>query len=206
MVRLRDLILTMAAMSLAMAGQASPAAVRSPSATVDAGSQRSTMAFLAALQQQIGGLRSAVGALNPDGWRTTADERASLVQAQASLKRNLDEAVPSLLTAYRAAPQNYGAAFRLYRDLDSISQVCLSATDAASRYAPTGEAQPLEDAAAAFNQALEQLGDIIEKGAAAQYANSLKSEPAPKPHSNPPAPPRNLVIQNANGKSGGGGE
>lgn len=157
---------------------------------------------LAPVQTEVANLIAAVKSLAPDGWKAPSEQKSSYDAAQASLERNLREAVPPLLAASQAAPADYGLAFRLYRDLDTVEAVVLSLNDAAAHDAPPSEAQTLDEACGGFNDALQLLGNAIETGASAQYARlrALQRQPAPKPAGGTP-PPQTLVIKNANGTS-----
>lgn len=147
--------------------------------------------IVASLQQ----LQAGVQALQPGEWKTSRADRADLAEAQQSLQRNLQTAVPALMEEWRRAPQNLSPAFRLYRDLDALYQVSLRLSAAAGQYADGAQGQAMQASVDGLHERLQQLGDYIQSTAGLQYRQIQQVRSAPAPV----AAPRTLIIDDANG-------
>ncbi len=151
------------------------------------------------MQTALVSLRTAVDGLDPSQLHLNHSQRQALRDSQASLDRNLSEAAPGLLAAYRAAPGDVGAAFRLYRDLDAVLGVAQRSAEAMSpRDADNGQAA-LQSSADQLRAHLDQLGDWIEAQGSANYARLQAARTPPVAAQPAPAPPQTLVIHDANG-------
>jgi len=176
-------------LALGCLGQPAQSAASQP-ATPNEAANATTVSV--GLQHALDGLQSAVGTLDTTNMKLPQSEKQAVADSQASIARNLQEAVPGLISAYAAQPNNVGAAFRLYRDVDAVLTVSERTHDAL----PAGQATDLASANQALRDQLDQLGDWIESRATAQYAQ-LEAKPAQaKPQA--AGPPSTLVIGNAN--------
>jgi len=163
------------------------------------------------IQQALTPLQAAVQAVDPDTLHIGGEQKQVLAQSQASLERNLNEAVPGLLAAFRKTPENTGAAFRLYRDLDAVLSVAQHSVEAipASNSDNDGgngtdPSAALASATSGLRDSLGKLGDWIEARGAANYASlermRAQAAAAARPTAAPP-PPKTLIINNANAPS-----
>ena len=153
------------------------------------------------MQTALASLRTAVDGLDPGELHLNQDQKQAMRDSQASLDRNLTQAAPGLLAAYRAAPDDVGAAFRLYRDLDAVLGVAQRSAEAMSvRDADNGQAA-LQASADQLRARLDQLGDWIETQGSANYASvqGLRVRAAAAAAKPVAAAPKTLVIHDANG-------
>ncbi len=147
------------------------------------------------LQQAVTALGAAMGNLDPSVFHLQRGEADAIAASQASLTRNLAAAVPGLMAGFRAAPEDLGAAFRLYRDLEAVLAVAQRTADALP--ADRAEADPLRVSNGELQAGLSQLGDWIEARGSADYARARAAAVAPRPAAAPP-PPKTLIINDAN--------
>jgi hypothetical protein len=150
-----------------------------------------------AVQAAVTNLQTAVAALDPTTLHGNSEQKQALAAGQASLQRNLQNAVPGLLSAWQAAPQDASVGFRLYRDLEAVLTVAQRESDAGATALAPGADQ--------LRTAMDQLGDWVETQSAAQFSELARARqqlaaPAAKPEPVRPAPP--LVISDANGTAG----
>jgi hypothetical protein len=142
----------------------------------------------------VQGLQTSVQGLTPETWKASKAEKQDLTAAQASLQRNLSEAVPGLLQTWNRAPQNLAEAFRLYRDLDVVYQVTSRLEASAGQSAPPDQARAISASTGQLRQSLQQLGDYIQATAALQYTQMQQARVAARPA---PAP-KSIIINDAN--------
>ncbi|HXE30669.1 MAG TPA: hypothetical protein VN515_02580 [Terriglobales bacterium] len=183
------LALTIALGAQNTAGAANPAAAAS----------QPGQALADSVEQALNGLQTSLAAVDPDSLHASKSDKQAVAEGQASIQRNLKEAVPELLEAFRATPDDAGVAFRLYRDLDAV----LGSAEAVA--AQGGSDTNLDSSTAAVRSRLNQLGDWIESRGSSNYASlqSLKSTAAAAASQPKPAPqaPSTLVINDANGSA-----
>lgn len=153
------------------------------------------------LGESLQSLQTAIGALDPSQLHVPTGEKQALTDGQASLMRNLTQAMPGLLQAFRAAPENLGAAFRLYQDADAVLAVAQrSAAVLPAKDDDDDGGVALRSATDELRQSLDQLGSWIEVHGSADYAahHPSASTHLAVPRPSPAPPPATLVIQDAN--------
>ncbi|MGH9480791.1 MAG: hypothetical protein ACRD1L_01760, partial [Terriglobales bacterium] len=183
------------------------AQTRVPEAAAESAQQGTAVA--AQLQVALDALHNAFSGLDTDSLHLSDKQKQAMYDSQTSIQRNLSDALPALLTAYRAAPDNLGAAFRLYRDVDAVLMVAQqSAATLGSR--DSDDRDTLASSSSDLEAALKRLGNWIESegnaaytarkphaaaGAGRKPAASATPPPLQSPSSTPPA---TLVIKDAN--------
>lgn len=171
-------------------GQSAPAAAKVPSG----------QALGAQLGESLQHLQSAMAAVDPQHLHLHDEGKQVIADSQASVARNLDDAMPSLLSAFSQAPEDLGAAFRLYRDGEAVLGVAQRSSEAIpARDADAGGAA-LAASTEEVRAGLKQLADWIETQGQSQYAALQRAQAAQAAQpAAPPPPPATLVIQDANG-------
>ncbi len=179
---------------LPISGQQAPSAAPVPAG---AAATRADVALGENLRASLAALGEAMALLNPGGLHIPDSAQQALGDSQASIRRNLRDAMPGLIAGFEAEPDNVAAAFRLYRDVSAVVTVAqrsaemLPAKDA-------GAAQPVESTADAVSRDLGRLGDFIEARGQADYSRLRQAAARPAAPAAAPAP-RTLIIGDANG-------
>ncbi|HWR35919.1 MAG TPA: hypothetical protein VN622_08645 [Clostridia bacterium] len=104
-----------------------------------------------------------ISKLRIEKWK--ADSRVKQ-QAQAnaeSLQRNLSAALPELVGKVRNAPQDLGANFRLYRNLNVLYDVFVSFTESAGAFGPKDQYEALAQQVGTVDALRRQLGDRFDQ-------------------------------------------
>lgn len=144
-------------------------------------------------------LQGALAQVTPEQWRAKDSARVQFRTDRASIERNVVEALPGLALKLENAPEDLGAAFRLYRDGEAVYAVALRAADLASRYGDKARADAIAAALQQTDASLDALADFIQvtgSEQAAELARFRTAHPDAPPAS---APPKTLVINDANG-------
>ena len=149
----------------------------------------------ARLRSSLAALGEAMAELDPDQLHVPDAEKRALADSQTSIRRNLRDAVPGLLAGFAAAPDNVGAAFLLYRDVNAVLTVAQRSAEMLPRR-DADAAQPVESTADALSRDLDQLGNMIEARGEADYARRRPLGARPP---GPALAPKTLVIGDANG-------
>jgi hypothetical protein len=110
-------------------------------------------ALLAKVEQEAEGLNMDVGRLHVERWKTDGRAKQQANENVASIQRNVTAALPGLVTAVRSAPDSLAANFKLYRNLNALSDVVASVGESAGAFGKREE----YDAIAAHTAALDDL-------------------------------------------------
>jgi hypothetical protein len=112
-----------------------------------------------------------LGHLRIDKWKTDGQSKQQAQANADSVQRNLTAALPGLIDAVRAAPQDLNAEFKLYRNLNALYDVFASLTEAAGAFGPKGDYAGLAQQLLTFDSVRRNLGDTLE-----QLTSSTQSE------------------------------
>jgi HPt (histidine-containing phosphotransfer) domain-containing protein len=112
-----------------------------------------------------------LGRLRIDKWKADADSKQQAQANADSVRRNLTSALPGLIAAVRSAPQDLGAEFKLYRNLNALYDVFASLTEVTGAFGPKNDYQALAQQLEAIDSVRRNLGDALE-----QLTSSTQSE------------------------------
>jgi hypothetical protein len=112
-----------------------------------------------------------------------------------SVKRNLQSALPELITQLRNSPEDLSATFKLYRNLDALYDVMGSIAESAGAFGSKDEFQALSNDVSAIERNRRSLGERLENLSASketelsQLRNQIKAL-----QTAPPPPPKKIVV------------
>jgi hypothetical protein len=112
-----------------------------------------------------------LGHLRIDKWKADGESKRQAQANADSVQRNLTSALPGLIAAVRSAPQDLGAEFKLYRNLNALYDVFASLTEATGAFGPKNDYQALAQQLEAIDSVRRNLGDALE-----QLTSSTQSE------------------------------
>src|ERR1019366_7953026 len=112
-----------------------------------------------------------LGHLRNDKWKADGQSKQQAQANADSVQRNLTSALPVLIAAVRAGPQDLGAEFKLYRNLNALYDVFASLTEATGAFGPKNDYQALAQQLEAIDSVRRNLGDALE-----QLTSSTQSE------------------------------
>jgi chromosome segregation ATPase len=192
------LYLTCMAAALAQSG---PAPVASPSN----GGQGQPVSY--ASVTQLNGLLSQIeaaskdtqtdlGKLRIERWKTDGSYKKQALGNVDSIQRNLQGALPEMITQLRNAPEDLPPTFKLYRNLDALYDVLRNVTEDAAAYGSKDDMQSLSNDLSAFEGTRKQLAERIEnlssskEGELTRLRGQLKTLQAQVEA----APPKKIVV------------
>jgi hypothetical protein len=115
------------------------------------------------------------------GDRAVKDDAAGKTE---SLERNLTGALPAMVEAVRANPNNLAPALKLYRNLNAVYDVLAFVTEAAGAFAPKDEYRALSADLQEIDTSRRALADMLENMATAQDQEVVRL----RAQTQPPAP------------------
>jgi hypothetical protein len=163
------------------------------------------------LQQVIANTRVDLAELRVDKWKTDSGAKEQARRNIEALERNMTSALPEMIAAVQANPASLAASFRLYRNLNVLSDVLVSVAESAGAFGSKDEyrglaadvqnlnavrrgiAEQVEALATTKDAQLARLEAQVRRSAAAAVAPPKKvivddTEPAKKPPKKKPAP------------------
>jgi chromosome segregation ATPase len=158
------LYLTCIATALAQSGPA-------PAATPANGGQGQPVSY--ASLTQLNGLLSQIeataknaqtdlGKLRIERWKADNSYKKQALGNVDSVQRNLQGALPEIISQLRNAPEDLPASFKLYRNLDALYDVLRGVTEDAAAYGSKDDLQALSNDLSAFEGSRKQLAERIE--------------------------------------------
>lgn len=149
------LFLSLSALTLA---QTNPGAVPRPPAP--AGSP--VLTDLDRLQAAASQANSDLAYMHIQKWKADGTTKQQAQANAESIQRNLTSALPALITGVRNAPQDLGAQFKLYRNLNALYDVFASLTESAGAFGAKSDYEALAQQLAVFDSVRRNLGDNLE--------------------------------------------
>ena len=164
-------------------GQSGPAPVANPAN----GSQGQPISY--ASVTQLNGLLSQIetvskntqddlGKMRIERWKAGGSDKKQALGNVDSIQRNLQEALPEIITQLRNAPEDLPATFKLYRNLDALYDVLGGVTEEAGAFGSKDDFQSLSNDLRTFEETRKQLAERIENLSSSKEAelNRLRTQ------------------------------
>jgi hypothetical protein len=116
-------------------------------------------------QLQTTGSQAArdIGQLHIEKWKANPAAKSAAQTDAESVQRNLTTALPGLIAAVRTAPDDVGAQFKLYRNLNALCDVFGTVTEATRVFGQKGEYETLSQQLRVMGSARRKLGEELEQ-------------------------------------------
>lgn len=148
--------------------------------------------LLSRLQQVSDSMSLDLSRLRVEKWKADSSLKQQMQRNVDALSANVSSALPEIVNQVRANPQSLAAVFKLYRNLNVLSDVFSNLALAADNFAPRNEADNLANDADSLDKVMRSLGDQMESMASARDAElvRLRTQLATVK----PAPPTKIVV------------
>lgn len=152
-------------------------------------------AILGPLEQTSQSAQADLTKLRIEKWKMDSNYKKQVLGNTDSVRRNLQSALPELITQLRNAPEDLSATFKLYRNLDALYDVMGSIAESAGAFGSKDEFQALSNDVSAIERNRRSLGQRLENLSASketelsQLRNQIKALQAA-----PPPPPKKIVV------------
>ena len=130
-----------------------------------------------------------------DRWKADAATKRDAQANVESIRRNVQSALPEIITQLNNTPEDLAASFKLYRNLDVLYDVFGPVAESAGAFGSKDEYQNLSNDLNALQTARHALGDRMQNLAAAKETeltrlrNQIKTLQAA-----PPEPPKKVIV------------
>lgn len=156
------------------------------------------LAQLDRLQSAASQANSELSYMRIEKWKADANSKQQAQSNADSIQRNLTEALPALIAAVRSAPQDVGAEFKLYRNLNVLYNVFASLTESAGAFGPRNDYDALARQLEVIDSVRRSLGDSLENLTAATQSelNQLRTQvkTLQQQAATTPAAPKKVVV------------
>jgi len=147
------------------------------------------------LKQTAQSMQSDLAKTRIEKWKTDGATKRQTLANVESIQRNLQTALPETIAQLNNAPEDLGASFKLYRNLDALYDVFGSVVEAAGAFGSKDEFQSLGNDMSGLESARRTLGERVQKLAASKEDELTRLRGQVKKLSAaPPPPPQKIVV------------
>jgi hypothetical protein len=152
--------------------------------------------MLAQLEQGSQTTQGDLGKLRIEHWKTDSNTKRQSQSNVESIQRNLQEALPGMITELRGSPENLASTFKLYRNLDALYDVFGSVVESAGAFGSKDEFQSLQNDLSTIEKTRHALAERMENLAGAKEAElmRLRTEVKKAQAAAAAAPPKKVII------------
>ena len=135
--------------------------------------------------------------LRIERWKTDSGEKQQMQQVVNSLQRNINAAIPGLISDAQAAPGSVARTFKLYHNLNVVYEFLNSIAEAAGAFGRKEEYEPLAADAAALDTARQNLSSYIEQVATNIETQARQSQATQAQQAQSSQAPKKVVIDDS---------
>ena len=129
-------------------------------------------------------------------WKTDNTSKKQALANVDSIQRNLQGALPEIISQLRAVPEDVPATFKLYRNLDALYDVLGSVVEGAGAFGSKDDLQSLSNDLNSFEGTRKQIAERIETLSSAKEAEivRLRKDLKTAQAALPATPPAKTVV------------
>ena len=129
-------------------------------------------------------------------WKTDSSTKRQVQGNVESIQRNLQSALPEILTQLETTPENLAATFKLYRNLDALYDVFGSVVESAGAFGSKDEFQNLGNDINGIESARRALGERMQNLATSKEGElaQLRGQIRAMQTAAPPPPPKKIIV------------
>jgi len=131
-----------------------------------------------------------------DRWKADAATKRDAQANVESIRRNVQSALPEIITQLNNTPEDLAASFKLYRNLDALYDVFGPVAESAGAFGSKDEYQNLSNDLNALQSARHALGERMQNLAAAKESEltRLRNQVRTLQAATPPEPPKKVIV------------
>src|SRR5215472_17586941 len=142
--------------------------------------------------------QSDLAKLRIEKWKADGSYKKQALGNVDSIQRNLQGALPEIITQLRSTPEDLPATFKLYRELDALYDVLGSVAEGTGAFGSKDDFQSVSNDLSGFESARRQLAERIETLASSKEAEITRLSAALKTAQAAAAePPKKIVVDDA---------
>ncbi len=126
--------------------------------------------LLSQLEQTSQQTQLDLAKLRVEKWKTDSNNKRQMQADVESIERNLQSALPEMISQLRMSPENLTATFRVYRNLTALYDVFAAVAESAGAFGSKDEFQSLENDLTMLERSRRAFADRMETLAGAKEA------------------------------------
>jgi hypothetical protein len=151
---------------------------------------------LAQLEGSAKSTQTDLAKLRIERWKADGGSKKQTLANVDSIQRNLQGALPEIVTQLRAQPEDLPTTFKLYRNLDALYDVLGNVVEVTGAFGSKDDFQSLANDLSTFEGSRKQLAQRIESLSLAKEAEivRLRADLKTAQAAIPAAPPKKIVV------------
>jgi hypothetical protein len=151
--------------------------------------------ILTQLKQTSAAIQADLEKMRIEKWKTDASTKRQTQANVDSIHRNLQSALPEIITQVNNSPEDLAASFKLYRNLDALYDVFGSVVESAGAFGTKDDFQSLSNDMSGLESARRAMGERMQKlaGAKEDELTRLRAQ-VKKLSAAPPPPPKKIIV------------
>jgi hypothetical protein len=152
--------------------------------------------MLTQLEQASQASQGDLGKLRIEKWKTDSSNKRQTQSNVESVQRNLQSALPAMISELRGSPESLTSTFKLYRNLDALYNVFGSVVESTGAFGSKDEFQSLENDLSVIEKSRRSFADRMQDLASAKETElgRLRMQlKAAQVAANPPQPKKIIV-------------
>jgi len=151
--------------------------------------------ILAQLNQTSTAMQADLAKTRIERWKTDGSTKRQTQGNVDSVQRNLQSALPEIVSEVNKSPEDMAASFKLYRNLDALYDVFGSVVESAGAFGSKDEFQSLSNDFSGLENARRAMGERMQKLAGAKEDELTRLRTQVKTlTAAPPPPPKKIVV------------
>lgn len=152
--------------------------------------------ILGQLRQTARNMQADLEKMRIEKWKADSSSKRQAQTNVDSIQRNLQAALPEIMTQLDKAPEDMAASFKLYRNLDALYDVFNSVVESAGAFGSKDEFQSLSNDLTALVSVRRAFGERTQKlaGAKENELTRLRGEVKRMLAATPPPPPKKVLV------------
>lgn len=152
--------------------------------------------LLSQLEQTSQSTQTDLGKLRIEKWKIDSNSKKEAQSNVESIRRNLQGALPTMITELRASPENLKATFKLYRNLNVLYDVFATIVESAGAFGGKDEYQSLGNDFGTLESTRRALADRLDTltGAKEDELTRLRAQVKTLQAAVPPPQPKKIIV------------
>jgi len=169
---------------------------QSNSAPVSYASMTEVSGLLTELNQASETITGDLAKVRVEKWKADGDTKRQSLANLESIRRNLQTALPGMVSQLNAAPDSLSQTFKVYRNVGALYDVLANLAESAGAFGSKDEFQSLSNDTSTVEKARRDLADRMDKLAAAKDTEiaTLHTQVQALQAAMPPEPPKRIIV------------
>jgi len=152
--------------------------------------------ILAQLKQAAQNIQGDLSKTRIEKWKTDSSTKRQTQGNVESIQRNLQSGLPEIMTQVSNAPEDLGASFKLYRNLDALYDVFGSVVESAGAFGSKDEFQSLSNDMSALESVRRSFAERVQTIANAKEGEltRLRGQVRALQAAAPPPAPKKIIV------------